>query len=96
MANTSEFDSLKKWQVPVYFIGLLVAGVMAWSSVVAQTDENEEDIVSLLADVKAQDEAIQDVQTTVTEIRTKQQNIQEDVQEIKADIKLLIRNLRSE
>lgn len=88
-----EFDSLKKWQVPIYFIGLLIAGVMTWDNVVAQTETNAKELEELSIEQKALEEKFDKIQDNVLIVQENQKNMKEDMQEIKTDLKILIRSI---
>ncbi len=93
MERKSELESFKKWQHVIYFTILLGSGVTAWNSVVAQSDDNTEDIIELQQEQKVLKDDLLKIGTTVTEIKTTQQHVKDDIQEIKSDLKLLIRSL---
>ena len=89
----SNENNIKTWHIALPFITLLFVGGMAWGTATAQTKNNNDKIAAVELEQKNLENKFDDVQQTVTEIRTNQQNMKEDMSEIKADLKLLLRRI---
>ena len=96
MVYKDEVEAFNKYKTLIYFIGVLAVAVTAWNTVVAQTFENEEDIVELATDQKILEEKFDEIQDSVLVVHENQKHMAEDMQEIKSDLKLLIRSLRGD
>ncbi len=93
MSYKNELEAFgAKYKMLIYLVGILVIGVTAWNTVVAQTTLNTKSIEDLTTEQRALEEKYDEIQDSVLIIQESQEDMEEDVQEIKADVKLLIRS----
>jgi peptidoglycan hydrolase CwlO-like protein len=91
---TKKVDSYLKYIPLLGVIALFIAGITSYNSVVAQTANNVRDVTEVKLEQKELEIRFDGIQTIVTQIETNQQNLKEDVTEIKSDIKLILKSLR--
>lgn len=81
-------------KITVAFVVMLFASGVAWGTSATNISKNDEAIVEVQFEQKALETRFDKIQHTVTKIETNQQNLKEDVLEIKGDIKLILKSLR--
>lgn len=90
MTNGSGF-LIKHWHVVVYIAGLIFLGGMTLADNETQSDR----IMQNVQKIERNQRSVQDIEQRLARIEQKQINYGEDIKEIKADVKSILREVKN-
>ena len=82
----------KHWHVVVYLVGLVFLGGMTFANNESQ-DEKIEENKRL---IQAEDKKVEEIDNRLTRIEANQKNQKDDIEEIKDDVKEILKELRDQ